>query len=435
MYLDRSTQTNINLSSALQAGITDGSTFDIRIRRGTRGTIRDSVVNTKDNQVQVWTKSDGFIDESFIDRHNLGIEETFTIDEKTKLDLLQDGAEVNVQRDYGENNITQDDYMENKPLNDALNMYWRLIPDNTTFRNTTYNTWTQLQNSNIHLLDFEGGGYPFRDPRKLAFDVAAVGDTPANTIRNQILEAGATVPSEYQAVGFNGEVISGIDGAPDLFRLINPKFMLFMSWGNFIELVPVSLYQWIILKASTNGGVIGNTPGTDYLHISNGTSDLRIGRTDNYDMLVSATQYLTYDDTATFRTRLEDIFTGNAPKFSISSSLVGGNFTRSSTTGSIYLNKNTGNILAFHSRGAIKGGDVIELLSTGTTPVLYRYIISSVSEATNYIIIHIDRSTQAIIDASNALQSPPRDTSEYMISIKDGSTNLNTDIPISIYYQ
>ena len=266
-------------------GLAVGDTFDIVFSRAPA-----APPPTESRVKQVWTKPDGYINPSFIDKAGLGIEQTFTRAEKTKLEGIQDSAEVNVQSDFTERVDTEDDFMANKPIKDDLNFYWNLVPEGTTFQNTVADQWTLLQNSNTPFITYAAGGFPViaetskDDPRKSAI-------LSADTAKERLTDATTGVDDRFRLTGFNG-----YEDSNGNFRVIDPKYMLYISFGNWLELIPLSLFQFLELTAVSLVGEtettvghypVGTTRGTDYLSISVGDDELKIGRTADFNILVN----------------------------------------------------------------------------------------------------------------------------------------------------
>ena len=68
-----------------------------------------------DKQVNVWTKDTGKIDNSFINKPTINVDQTFTQAEKTKLAGIEVGADVNVQSDFRDTSPISHSFVRNLP--------------------------------------------------------------------------------------------------------------------------------------------------------------------------------------------------------------------------------------------------------------------------------------------------------------------------------
>ena len=286
IFVDRNSQVVIDNTIPMPATIADGTEFDVNIRRW------DAPVDN--NQVQVWTNRDGYIDASFIDADGLGVEEILTETEKNNIDTATAGAQKNVQADYDETDDTQDGFMRNKPIEDGLNFIFQYIQQGNTFTNEA-NKWHTIPNSNIPFIDTEDGGFNATDPRRINIGNYKAMDELDSTMPDEEtrertkLEALTLEPFESEWEEGNPYVVgnvviyqnllyscitatsgttpppneptvwlqitkdtriqwvNGYNTTDGLFRFANPKNMMFISWGQYGDLTPVSLFEWALL--------------------------------------------------------------------------------------------------------------------------------------------------------------------------------------------
>ena len=246
VFLDKGSQAVVDASNPMPlTGITDGTEFEINIRRW------DAPL---DNKVQVWTRADGYIDPSLINKEGLGIDETFTTAEKNKLDNIEAQSEVNVQSDFTQTDSTADDFMENKPLDDGRNFYYVAVPYGTTFQNSSATAWTQIQGSGIAMAR---GAYFIGDARKTPLTNPTQEQIDAMNepdVREGITETIPVISTDFTAEGFNGyQPTAGEDeDAPD-YRALNPRFMMYLLLGDYGDLIPISTFQYVSLTPAEDG--------------------------------------------------------------------------------------------------------------------------------------------------------------------------------------
>ena len=268
------TQAVLDASNPLPNAITDGTEFDVSIRRW------DAPRST--NRVQVWTRLNGLIHSSFFNKIRLGIDQILTSAERIKFDNIDPNAEVNVQADFTENDTTAETHIRNRPFSDGLNFYYALVSAEATFKATADNAWHVLAGSNTPFID---GGFNSDDARK-------VGATSAEKLYTTLADVTQAEPITSIREDNRPDYFFGVPNVvEDFYNIVSPQRMFYIQWGNFAELVPFSMMQYFSLDPLVAGDVVPasryNGAKPNYLLLSHENAAIRIGRTAENDMLIS----------------------------------------------------------------------------------------------------------------------------------------------------